>query len=82
MEVQVSVMFDSPMGNLDPSATHRVSTIGPMRAPRQNHRSPVSLRGYPELETGASVPNRRRRRCPKPRAAHSRNHGSSRSGSC
>jgi hypothetical protein len=32
--VQVSVMFDSPKGNLDPSATDRVSTIGPMRAPR------------------------------------------------
>jgi transglutaminase-like putative cysteine protease len=53
MEVQVSVMFDSPKGDLDPSATDHVSTIGPMRALRQNHRSPVSLRGYPELETGA-----------------------------
>ena len=53
MEVQVSVMFDSPKGYLDRSATARISTIGPMRAPRRNHRSPVSLRGYPELETGA-----------------------------
>ena len=53
MEVQVSVMFDSPKGDLDRSATDRISTIGPMRAPRRNHRSPVSLRGYPELETGA-----------------------------
>jgi transglutaminase-like putative cysteine protease len=53
MEVQVSVTFDSPKGDLDRSATDRISTIGPMRAPRQNHRSPVGLRGYPELETGA-----------------------------
>jgi transglutaminase-like putative cysteine protease len=53
MEVQVSVMFDSPKGDLDGSATDRISTIGPMRAPRQNHRAPVGLRGYPELETGA-----------------------------
>ena len=50
MEVQVSVMFDSPKGDLDRSATDRISTIG---APRRNHQSPVSLRGYPELETGA-----------------------------
>ena len=50
MEVQVSVMFDSPEGDLDRSATDRISTIG---APRRNHQSPVSLRGYPELETGA-----------------------------
>jgi hypothetical protein len=50
MEVQVSVMFDSPKGDLDPSATDRISTIG---APRRNHQSLVSLRGYPELETGA-----------------------------
>ena len=53
MEVEVSVTFDSPKGDLDRSATDRISTIGPMRAPRQNHRSPVGLRGYPELETGA-----------------------------
>ena len=52
MEIQVSVMFDSPKGDLDRSATDRTSTIGSMRAPRRNHRSPVSLRGYPELETG------------------------------
>ena len=50
MEVQVSVMFNSPRGDLDRSATDRISTIG---APRRNHQSPVSLRGYPELETGA-----------------------------
>ena len=52
MEVQVSIMFDSPKGDLDRSATDRISTIGPMHAPRRNHRSPVSLRDYPELETG------------------------------
>jgi transglutaminase-like putative cysteine protease len=50
MEVQVSVMFGSPEGDLDRSATDRISTIG---APRRNHQSPVSLRGDPELETGA-----------------------------
>jgi len=50
MEVQVSVTFDSPKGDLDRSATDRISTIG---APRRNHQSPVSLRGDPELETGA-----------------------------
>ena len=32
MEVQVSVMFDSRQGDLDPSATDRISTIGPRRA--------------------------------------------------
>ncbi len=53
MEVQVSVMFDSSKGDLALSATDRISTIGLMSAPRRNHRSPVSLRGYPELETGA-----------------------------
>jgi len=53
MEVQVSVTFDSPKGDLDRSATDRISAIGPTRSPRQNHRSPVSLHGYPELETGA-----------------------------
>jgi transglutaminase-like putative cysteine protease len=53
MEVQVSVTFDSPEGDLDRSATDRISAIGPTRSPRQNHRSPVSLHGYPELETGA-----------------------------
>jgi len=41
-------MIWSPKGDLDRSATDRISTIGPMRAPRRNHRS----RGYPELETG------------------------------
>ena len=50
MEVQVSVMSNSSEGDLDRSATDRISTIG---APRRNHQSPVSLRGYPELETGA-----------------------------
>jgi transglutaminase-like putative cysteine protease len=46
MEVQVSVMFDSPKRDLDRSATDRI-------APRRNHRSPVSLRSYPELESAA-----------------------------
>ena len=53
MEVQVSVVFDSPKGGLDRSATDRTSTIGPTRAPRRNDRSPISQPGYPELETGA-----------------------------
>ena len=53
MEVQVSVMFNSSKGDLALSATDRISTIGLMSAPRRNHRSPVSLRDYPALETGA-----------------------------
>ena len=44
MEVQVSIMFNSPKCDLDRSSAHRIS------APK----SPVArLRGYPELETGA-----------------------------
>jgi transglutaminase-like putative cysteine protease len=53
MEVQVSVTFDSRKGDLDPSATDANSTIGPMHAPRRNHRPPISHHGYPELETRA-----------------------------
>jgi hypothetical protein len=53
MEVQVSVTFDSPKCDLDRSETDRISTIGQMRSPRRNHRSPISHHGYPELETGA-----------------------------
>ena len=53
MEVQVSVMFDSPKGDLDPSTTDANSTIGSMHAPRRNHQPPISHHGYPELETGA-----------------------------